>query len=301
MTFLAENSDQGEIVFTDDWDIFPVYFYYNTHNHYIVGLDPKFTHARRPDLWERYVKISRGKVPADVSVEVRGGAPPGKRERIHIRLEDIRTHFNAGFVIADADHRPLAAKLAAARDFAELIYPSPHYEDVRDEPYLIFRVRQEGESPEVTSGASAGGPGVLYLSLLTPLSVEQGWGDFVADLSVGGGPIRLGGRRYTRGLGTHTPSKLAYEIPAGYGAFRATVGIDDSTGGRGSAVASVSVNGEVVFTSPVLTGTSRPVAVDVPVVPGGRLLLEAHPTGDGKSHDHVNWAEARFVRRDVKD
>ncbi len=126
--------------------------------------------------------------------------------------------------------------------------------------------------------------------------MEQGWGDFVADVSVGGGAIHVGDRRYARGLGTHTPSKLLYAIPQGYDAFRVTVGINRSTEGQGSTIISVSLDDEVVFTSSVLTGTSEPAVVHIPLSGAKRLLLEAHPTGDGKRHDHVDWADARFVR-----
>ncbi len=136
MDFMRQHSEPGDIVFTDDWDIFPVYFYYNSHNYYIVGLDPKFTHARRPVLWERYVKISRGEIPATVSDEQYG-------EKVHVTLEDVREHFGARFVITDRDHKRLAGKLAARKDFAELVYPTTSYSEARNDPYLIFRIREQ--------------------------------------------------------------------------------------------------------------------------------------------------------------
>jgi hypothetical protein len=145
MDFLQEQSQPGEVVFTDDWDIFPVYFYYNSHNHYVVGLDPKFTHARRPDLWERYVKITRGQTPSDVQVETRDAQGRPLIEKLHVSLADIRDHFGADYVVTDRDHRPLAEKLAAAKDFAELIYPSTSYAKSRDAAYLVFRIH--GERP----------------------------------------------------------------------------------------------------------------------------------------------------------
>ncbi|MCP4248020.1 MAG: hypothetical protein GY778_13315, partial [bacterium] len=48
MDYLETHSDPGSAIFTDDWDVFPVYFYVNHYNHYCVGLDPKFTHRRDP-------------------------------------------------------------------------------------------------------------------------------------------------------------------------------------------------------------------------------------------------------------
>jgi hypothetical protein len=152
MTFVAERSEPGEIVFTDDWDIFPLFFFYNSHNHYIVGLDPKFTHARRPDLWERYVKITRGKAPAQAGVDM----PDGTNVQIRTHLQDIRDHFHARWVVTDRDHQALAAQLAAAPDFAELVYPTTSYGESHDAPYLVFRVRmvREGEAPAEPHGVS---------------------------------------------------------------------------------------------------------------------------------------------------
>ncbi|UCE60185.1 MAG: hypothetical protein JSU63_00250 [Phycisphaerales bacterium] len=152
MSFIRENSDAGDVIFTDDWDIFPVFYYYNSHNHYVVGLDPKFTHFRRPALWERYVKITRGNVPADVTVKMRDESGKEVAELIHVTLEDIRDQFGARFVITDQDHTSLARKLAKADNLAQLVYPSTSYEDSRGEPYLVFRIgREDGAS--TSSGA----------------------------------------------------------------------------------------------------------------------------------------------------
>jgi hypothetical protein len=145
MTFLADNSEPGDVVFTDDWDIFPVYFYYNSHNHYIVGLDPKFTHARRPELWERYVKVSRGQVPTNITVSLPDETGEPRARNLHVTLEDICDHFDARFVITDRDHTKLAKKLSAAGYLAELVYPTTSYAESRDAPYLIFRI-SEGDT-----------------------------------------------------------------------------------------------------------------------------------------------------------
>lgn len=142
MDYLKANSSPGDVVFTDDWDVFPVYFFFNQHNHYIVGLDPKFTQERRPDLWARYVRITRGQIPGDATYDEIG--PEGKKEqrKIPVRLEDIREHFAARWVVADRDHLALADRLARAKEFAELVYPSADYDTARQAPYIIFRIRE---------------------------------------------------------------------------------------------------------------------------------------------------------------
>ncbi len=138
MQVLNAESEPGDIVFTDDWDIFPVYFYLNHRNHYLVGLDPKFSHAKDPVLWERYVCVSRGDVPAARTVELVENGTTVER-KINVRLTDIRDHFGARFVIVDNDHRALAKKLDRATGFAERVFP-PKVRSARRPPYLLYRV-----------------------------------------------------------------------------------------------------------------------------------------------------------------
>ena len=138
MAFLEEDSQPGDVVFTDDWDMFPVYFCYNNRNHYVVGLHPPMTSTRRPDLWQRFVKITRGQTPADVSVDMPGDE---HSTSLHVVLEDIRDHFGARYVITDRSHKRLARKLNRATDLAELVYPPKTYDESRNAPYRVFRIK----------------------------------------------------------------------------------------------------------------------------------------------------------------
>ncbi|MCH7721071.1 MAG: NPCBM/NEW2 domain-containing protein, partial [Planctomycetes bacterium] len=296
MDYLKTNSQPGDVVFTDDWDIFPVFFYYNSHNYYIVGLDPKFTQEREPELWERYVKVSRGQLPSSVEVTLTDDEGKPVRKRIRVELEDIREHFRARFVVTDRDHKSLARKLANADNFAELIYPAAPYKVCHNDPYLIFRVLDPGERVADTASVDDEDDNVLYLSSLDPETVQQGWGELMLDRTVEGGPIRIGSSIYQRGLGTHTPLTLEYAIPEGYDAFEAYVGIDHDTDGNGSAIISVDLDGREVFKSPVVTGISDAIVLQIPLDGAKRLTLRADPTGDGDKYDHVDWASARFVR-----
>ena len=148
MHTLEAASNQGDVVFTDDWDIFPVYFYMNHHNHYIVGLDPKFSHEKDPVLWERYVRISRGEVPTTSRVQTVENGQPVTR-KIDVQLRDIRTHFGARFVVIDRDHRSLAEKLDGAGKLSECVFP----EDPKvrpSAPYLLYRILTEPEDGDAS-------------------------------------------------------------------------------------------------------------------------------------------------------
>ena len=69
--WLAHNTPQEARVFHTDWDDFPRLFFFNTHNTYIVGLDPDFMRLKDPEGYKRWKDITRGKVrlPARVILQ----------------------------------------------------------------------------------------------------------------------------------------------------------------------------------------------------------------------------------------
>ncbi len=146
MAHLKSVSQPGDVVFTDDWDCFPVYFYHNSYNHYIVGLDPKFTQWREPELWARYVKISRGEIrDPNVTVALPDEHGGYTNQTIQVRIEDIRDRFGCKYVLVDHDHQGLAHRLSERPDFAELIFPPADYAVAKDAPYLLFRVLRKSK------------------------------------------------------------------------------------------------------------------------------------------------------------
>jgi len=139
MKALRDASQPGDVVFTDDWDIFPVYFYFNHFNYYIVGLDPKFSHEKDPILWERYVRVSRGEIPTTSHVRIVDKTGKPLTRDVDVKLTDIREHFGAKFVVCDRDHLALARKLDRADDFAERIFPAEIGKG-DEPPYLLYRI-----------------------------------------------------------------------------------------------------------------------------------------------------------------
>jgi hypothetical protein len=60
--WLEQNTPNGELVFQTDWDDFPRLFFYNTHNTYLIGLDPTYMQIYDPELYDLWVMIARGEV-----------------------------------------------------------------------------------------------------------------------------------------------------------------------------------------------------------------------------------------------
>lgn len=106
--YLLDNSKPGEIVFTDDWDVFPFYFFYNQNNYYIVGLDPEFMNQYNHTIYEEYASISSGKDPNN--------------------LERIKTDFRASWVLVGSDHPQFKYNLQNRKDlFTEVFQNNDYY------------------------------------------------------------------------------------------------------------------------------------------------------------------------------
>ncbi len=116
-----------------------------------------------------------------------------------------------------------------------------------------------------------------------------------------GRPLTLGKTAYTRGLYCHAVSKLIVRLPGPGKTFTAIVGVDSNdqtSGGRGSVVFSVSVAGKQRFRSETLHEGMKAVPVAVDLGGASEFLLEVGDAGDGISCDQSDWADAKVVLND---
>ncbi len=59
--YLKNNTLPGEIIMHTDWDDFPMLFYFNDKNYYIVGLDPTFMYKYNQELYQLFADITMAK------------------------------------------------------------------------------------------------------------------------------------------------------------------------------------------------------------------------------------------------
>lgn len=111
--WLVENTPAGARVFQTDWDDFPRLFFYNTHNTYLVGLDPTYMQIYDPLLYDEWVAITRG--------------------RVERPSEAITSRFASLYVLTDLDHGAFIRQ-ADADTGLELVY--------EDQYARIYRVVQ---------------------------------------------------------------------------------------------------------------------------------------------------------------
>lgn len=139
LDFLKHHSAPGTLVLTDDWDVFPMCFYYNDHNTYAVGLDPLFTAVPHPELWNRYRIITQGRAPRrlDPAFTV--------LEMKQARLEDIGVFFGASYALVMDDHPRLFRQMRQRTDLFLLIYPEGGTSN--QPPAAVFEVLHARQLP----------------------------------------------------------------------------------------------------------------------------------------------------------
>ena len=150
---------------------------------------------------------------------------------------------------------------------------------------------------------------LVYLSSLPPLSVEQQTifalqRKWQADLSVEENPLTLmfkspdgtpESKTYEKGIGIQSWSRIEFGNQNQYTRFQATVGIDAETRGRGDCIAEVATNG-ITLWSQRIRGSDNPVEVDVDISDIASIELIVKPGAQFDLADHVDWADARFVK-----
>ncbi|WP_199812424.1 NPCBM/NEW2 domain-containing protein [Streptomyces sp. NRRL S-337] len=142
--------------------------------------------------------------------------------------------------------------------------------------------------------------GTAYAAELPWLTAANGWGPVERNTSVGesaagdGGPLRIGGTGFTKGLGVHAASDVTFYTGRRCSAFSARVGIDDEVGDRGSAGFEVWADGERVAASGTVTGTDAARTLSAAVAGAETVRLVVTDGGDGIDYDHADWADAKF-------
>ncbi|MCA1685755.1 MAG: NPCBM/NEW2 domain-containing protein, partial [Planctomycetia bacterium] len=156
-------------------------------------------------------------------------------------------------------------------------------------------------SAEVRGVRFRGGQ-MTYLSDLEPSRVEETpyfsrRSPWRKDVNLAGGPIKMDGRTYERGLAVHSRSDLTYDLDRRYATFEALVGFDESAHRLGRVDCRVFADGKEVYGSPDLRADAPPVRLVLPVAGADRLRLVVDFGPDQDTGDRVFWANARLFRR----
>ena len=134
-----------------------------------------------------------------------------------------------------------------------------------------------------------------WLDELNPTLHSQDYGGLARRRSVEQNPLRIGGKQFERGLGTHANGQTQFTLNNRYQRFEAMVGVDDEKQGAGSVVFQVVLDGRKVFDSGVMRGKEPAKKVSLSLDGAEELLLVVTDAGDGITCDHADWADARLI------
>src|SRR4029077_8850122 len=107
----------------------------------------------------------------------------------------------------------------------------------------------------LSAAASVATSTTTNLSSLSWASATNGWGAVEKDRSNGesatgdGKTISIRGSTYTRGLGVHANSDIRYNLNGAYQTFISDIGIDNETGGKGSVIFQIYLDGVLKYDS----------------------------------------------------
>ena len=137
----------------------------------------------------------------------------------------------------------------------------------------------------------------VYFDELETVTVSQGYGTLQNNLAVTAVPMSVAGQQFKRGLGTHAPSKIVYDLDGVYLRFEASVGVDDAMKDytKSSIVFQVFVDGQKKFDSGVMKINEPPKPVKVLLENAKTLELIVTDAGDGQDCDHADWGDARLI------
>ena len=143
----------------------------------------------------------------------------------------------------------------------------------------------------------------IYLDSLNLNAIEQGWGAPKARKTMMMGNIRLGGKTYARGIGTHAYSTGTLELQGKAARLVGLVGIDDTVAGQQSAktaMARILADGKIVWRSTRLVGGQggQPFDLDMTGVRFVELVAEGE---GGTNHTHIDWADIRLYMQPGQD
>ncbi len=116
--WLAENTPSQSTVFQSNWDAFPALFFFNTHNYYLLGLDPPLMYQYDANLFWRWQNLVLCGMLTAHSKACRALLTDNQDFRRFQQISTlaeihdfIRNDLNSQFIFADNEYKKFIARL----------------------------------------------------------------------------------------------------------------------------------------------------------------------------------------------
>ncbi|MDR2762640.1 MAG: NPCBM/NEW2 domain-containing protein, partial [Planctomycetaceae bacterium] len=138
---------------------------------------------------------------------------------------------------------------------------------------------------------------VVYVEQLDLRNTTSGWQQTVAKKSVANNPIKLNGKTYEHGVGSHAAGHIAISLAGLNGVFTADVGIDDESDGQNAQMEFIVYGDEkILWKSGVVSTTDEPKKCEVKLNGIKTLRLVQTPGPNNNiDWDHGDWADAKIT------
>ncbi|MFN8256046.1 MAG: NPCBM/NEW2 domain-containing protein [Bacteroidales bacterium] len=142
---------------------------------------------------------------------------------------------------------------------------------------------------------------VLWLDELDLSTVTAGYGNARANKSVEGNPLKMGGKVFERGIGTHAVSTFKIDLTGCKPEkFEAIVGLDDEIPKNGSVVFYLVGDTRILWQSNKMHKGDKAIKVSVSLKGVEKLGLLVTDAGNGYDYDHADWAMAKIIYKGQK-
>ena len=111
---MQDQTTAGSVVFHGDWDMFPLIFYQNSHNYYIVGLDPTFMYKKDPAKYQLFEDITMGRTSENLA-------------------KTIQEEFRADYIMVEAEGQKKFVENLQISENIDLVY--------QDDEAKIFKIK----------------------------------------------------------------------------------------------------------------------------------------------------------------
>jgi hypothetical protein len=115
------------------------------------------------------------------------------------------------------------------------------------------------------------------------------------DRNLEGGPLRLAGNQYAKGIALHSRSELVFRLPEQCSSFQALAGIDDRLRGSGDVRLQVFGDDRTLFDE-AISGNQPPRELKLEIKGVNRLRIVVDFGGDLDVADHLNLCDARILK-----